>query len=71
MFVPLGGAQTWRRTITETYVPEFRYLNEALLLLSFDTLCTVQLAKNKTKTHLVTHATAFLGRHCHVTQRKR
>ena len=32
---------------------------------------TVQLAKTKAITHLLTYATAFLGRNFHVTQRKR
>ena len=31
---------------------------------------TVQLAKSKAITHLLTYATAFLGRHFRVTQRK-
>ena len=35
---PSEGHKHGGHTITETSVPEFRYLNEALLLLSFDTL---------------------------------
>ena len=75
---PSEGRKHGGRNVTEASVAEFCYWNEKLLLKSSDTLkknvsssaSTVQLAKTKVITHLLTDAIAFSGGNFHVTQRE-
>ena len=79
VFVSFWGTQTWRplsnRNIChwvlllkrKIIAPELQHIERN----ASSSASTVQLAKTKVITHLLTYATAFSGRNFHVTQRKK
>ena len=78
MFVSFWGTQTWRTQSNTNICHQILLLKWKIVALELrhiernvsSSVSTVQLAKTKVITHVLTYTTAFSGRNVHVTQRK-